>query len=221
MSVRALTRVWQQSQAKGGDLLVLLAIADFANDTGDAYPSIRTLAIKSRLAERNVQRAIRRLQRSGELSINPGEGPHGTHLYQVTICQVSKRQGDNLTDDICDREGVTPASPNPSYRTVSKSLSTPRGDNLSGEIQERFDRFWAAYPRKEGKGACRRWWNAHNPDGALLDRMLAKIEAAKLTAKWREQGGKFIPMPYTWLNQERWTDEYPLPSHPKPPRIPL
>jgi len=71
-----------------------------------------------------------------------------------------------------------------------------------------FEVFWAAYPKKEGKGACRRWWKEHKPDDELLGLMLAKIEQAKQTQQWNEQGGKFIPMPATWLNQERWDDEY-------------
>jgi uncharacterized protein YdaU (DUF1376 family) len=83
-----------------------------------------------------------------------------------------------------------------------------------------FDVFWAAYPKKEGKGPCRKWWAEETPDDVLLGIMLAKIEQAKQTTKWNEQRGKFIPMPATWLNQERWEDEYEAASQQKE-RIPL
>jgi hypothetical protein len=49
MSVGMLSRVWKHSKARFGDRLVLLAIADFANDAGEAWPSVETLAKKSRL----------------------------------------------------------------------------------------------------------------------------------------------------------------------------
>jgi len=37
MSVRTMARVWEQSQHAGTNLLMLLAIADFADDDGQAY----------------------------------------------------------------------------------------------------------------------------------------------------------------------------------------
>lgn len=77
-----------------------------------------------------------------------------------------------------------------------------------------------AYPKKEGKGACRKWWKQGKPDTALLGIMLSKIEQAKQTTKWNDQRGKFIAMPATWLNQERWEDEYQTTSQQKE-RIPL
>lgn len=69
-----------------------------------------------------------------------------------------------------------------------------------------FDEFWTAYPRKEGKGQAR----------PAFDRAAKKVgEAVIVTAaveyrQWCDSEGKekrFIPMPATWLNGERWTDE--------------
>jgi hypothetical protein len=51
------------------DKLVLLALADNASDEGIAYPSERTLAIKSSQSERTVRRVIARLIESGHMSI--------------------------------------------------------------------------------------------------------------------------------------------------------
>lgn len=208
MSIRVMSHVWKHSQAKGGDLLVLLAIADFADDSGTAYPSIATLGLKARLDGRNVQRSIRRLITAGELTLSERQGPHGTNLYQVANCHPANCHPGILPGGVCDMGPLAPAPPNPLKRTISKNIYSPKGDKLPEESCTRLGKFWAAYPRKEGKGACIRWWVAHTPDDSLLDRMLAKIAEAKQTTKWREQGGKFIPMPATWLNQARWDDEY-------------
>jgi|CXWL01.1.fsa_nt_gi uncharacterized protein YdaU (DUF1376 family) len=99
-------------------------------------------------------------------------------------------------------------------RNSSSSLNSYRErKELCGKVEVNghgpsFEVFWAAYPKKEGKGACRRWWKEHRPDDVLLGLMLAKIDQAKQTPKWKDQGGKFVPMPATWLHQERWDDEY-------------
>ena len=47
-----MARVWEWSAASGGGLLALLAIADFANDNGVAWPSLSVLAAKARLSVR-------------------------------------------------------------------------------------------------------------------------------------------------------------------------
>jgi Helix-turn-helix domain len=69
MSISIIDRVWHYSKARKGELLMLLAIADFANDDGEAWPSVPTLAKKSRLSERQAQYALRRLVKSGELKL--------------------------------------------------------------------------------------------------------------------------------------------------------
>jgi len=78
------TPVWDNSKAKGGDLLVLVAIADSAdNETGVAFPSIKYLAEKSRLTERAVQYAITRLKNMGELEVLQNTGKVNT--FRVTL----------------------------------------------------------------------------------------------------------------------------------------
>jgi len=68
MSIKATTLVWERSQVKGGSLLIMLAIADYAKDSGlGAYPSTSTLARKSRLSERQVFAILKQLQEEGEI----------------------------------------------------------------------------------------------------------------------------------------------------------
>ena len=85
MSVRIMSQVWENSRQKGGKLLTLLAIADFANDDGLAWPSIETLQKKTRMSRRCVQNAIRELVETGEVIIQENAGPNGVHLYQVGV----------------------------------------------------------------------------------------------------------------------------------------
>jgi len=128
MSIRVMDRVWQHSQQSSGALLVLLAIADFADDEGVAFPSIGTLARKARLSERQVQRVIAELVAAQELAVTPGKGRAGSHLYRVIVGGPQQEaRGDNMSPrhrcragvTICHRPGVTPASPKPSYREPS------------------------------------------------------------------------------------------------------
>lgn len=67
MSVSATDYVWKKSTAEGADRLVLLALADFADEMGNCFGSWGKLCEKTRLARATVARSLRRLQKAGQL----------------------------------------------------------------------------------------------------------------------------------------------------------
>ena len=85
MSVQTMAAVWKGSQHGGSALLMMLAIADFSDDKGIAFPSVATLAEKTRMKVRNANYLLTELQRSGELVIKIGAGRHGTNLYRIAL----------------------------------------------------------------------------------------------------------------------------------------
>ena len=80
-----MARIWEHSQHGGSELLMLLAIGDFADDDGRAYPAVITLAEKCRMKTRNANYVLAALRASGELEIHQNEGPHSTNLYKVVV----------------------------------------------------------------------------------------------------------------------------------------
>lgn len=88
----------------------------------------------------------------------------------------------------------------------SKNESKNESESKSAR-EEAFDVFWAAYPRKVGKGAARKAF-AKLP-AAVFPLLVPAVEAQKQCAQWRKNGGEYIPNPATWLNQERWEDKLP------------
>lgn len=87
----------------------------------------------------------------------------------------------------------------------------PKRSKASGQKQakasDKFDQFWAAYPRKTGKDAARKAFARRKVNDSLLQQMLDAIEAQKRSEQWQKNGGQFIPHPVTWINQGRWEDE--------------
>jgi hypothetical protein len=77
MSVRVMTQVWALD-LPDSEKLVLLALADCANDEGGCWPSMKTLADKCSKSDRTVQAAIQSLVSKGHLTReeNPGKGCH-------------------------------------------------------------------------------------------------------------------------------------------------
>ena len=67
MSIRVMTAVWDMD-LPAKQKLVALALADCANDEGEAWPSIATLARKCGCDRRTVQRNLREIEKLGFLT---------------------------------------------------------------------------------------------------------------------------------------------------------
>jgi hypothetical protein len=138
-----MSRVWESSSQKGGKLLCLLAIADFSNDNGVAFPGIETLARKTRMSVRQVQRVIQELSSAGELLIEANAGPKGCHLYRIILRQNGG--GDILTGGVTfPAQNVTGGgdipgpemSPEPSG-TVSTNRQEPKENRKESRFASR------------------------------------------------------------------------------------
>lgn len=75
------------------------------------------------------------------------------------------------------------------------------------KVSTDFDTFWKAYPKKEAKKDAATAFAKLNPDAELLAVMLAAIATKAASADWTKEGGKYVPLPASWIRAERWTDE--------------
>ncbi|NML75280.1 hypothetical protein HHL25_14205 [Rhizobium sp. S-51] len=153
MSIRIMSMVWSKAPVQGGELLLLQALADNADDRGTAYPGIPYLATKARMSERNTQRCLRALERSGLIRIMPNAGPSGTNKYKIDVekldafpdlfaqCDALKR-GDKLAPPTnCHRvtnpaEGVTNSAPGGDVG-VTLTVIEPSKEPLSAHARTR------------------------------------------------------------------------------------
>lgn len=109
MSVYVSALVWRRSTHKGSNLLVLLALADNAKDSGIAWPGLQYLADKTRLSRRGVQYALSGLLDSGELTcLRKGAGKQ-TSVFRVEVQRLRDQPERIGADD--DGEWRNPASP--------------------------------------------------------------------------------------------------------------
>lgn len=91
MSIEATNAVWKWSrQKKSGALVVLLALADYTNSEGIAWPALATLAKKARMTKRNVQRWLHALQQAHELEVHQNQGRRGSNIYRILLNEPKK-----------------------------------------------------------------------------------------------------------------------------------
>ncbi len=184
MSVRVMSWVWENSRSAGADRLVMLAIADAANDAGrDAYPSMTTIAKKARLDKRTAQRSVRNLQAMGELAVLENAGPHGCHRYRLIMTdgRQGATRGDTPSPVADDHRGDTPPV---ASDPAGGGISSPEGRQdatrtiLEPSITHPKDISSATAdpPRADVERLCNR----------LADRIEANgSKRPAITAKWR------------------------------------
>lgn len=112
---------------------------------------------------------------------------------------VRKSDGDIDIEIDTEKDIYPPLSPHGGRDDAEKAART--------STRTGFEAFWNVYPRKNDKGHAVKVWKRLRPDGELLAKMLRAIEAQKRSYDWTKDGGRFIPMPATWLNGMRWEDE--------------
>ncbi len=77
------------------------------------------------------------------------------------------------------------------------------------DVTSSFDAFWEIVPRKTGKGAARKSYAKAITNGANPDTIHTAMLDHREWAHRPGQDPQFVPLPSTWLNQERWDDEIP------------
>jgi hypothetical protein len=69
-----MSAIWEHAPQKGAELIVLLALADWANDRGECDPSYGQLAEKARVDRRRAIRLVSKLINDKAITVDGGQG---------------------------------------------------------------------------------------------------------------------------------------------------
>lgn len=216
MSIRQMSRVWDDSPYDGKALLLHLAIADFANDDGLAFPSQTTLARKARASDEWVRQTIRRMEADGYLVLVTPSGGRGVTAQRRLEWPNSSGGSDPLIPQAGPRETPKSASALPlSDEQVEPSVENMAADAAAAEdrITMAWSSFWDRYPksRRRQKAECEKLYRKAitamnltpgdpNPINTGLTRWLRYWSDAAT----QEQ---YVTTSIVWLRQHRWEDD--------------
>lgn len=221
MSTACMSAVFRHSVSKGSQRLVLLAMADEANDEGllTAYRRSQShLARKANVDEGTVGRAIKALVTLGEVDLLArGDGRRSSD-YRLVLPGIegvqdatpgsairAPRGGDVPPQGPQDATPIIPFSPSPT------PSAPPTRDGDVAAIESAFASFWHVYPRHTDKGSARRAWTAAVKKATPS----VIIEGATRYANDPNRDEAYTKHASTWLNAEAW-DNPPLPPRAKP-----
>jgi hypothetical protein len=131
---------------------------------------------------------------------SPGAGPV-LEPKNNQVVSPSERQTRVRARTPASQENATSISLLPGLDQATKPRSTQT------TVPDRFDEFWAAYPRKKDKGHARTAWAKALKRGADPQKIIAAAAAFRADPERIRSGDQYTPYPSTWLNGERYSDE--------------
>tara|TARA_R110000803_G_scaffold39600_1_gene85427 strand:+ start:1058 stop:1672 length:615 start_codon:yes stop_codon:yes gene_type:complete len=190
MSFQAMAWAVKQPTKSTGTKLVLLMLANYADENGNCYPSQAHLAKICHCSRQSINKYISDLVELGFVNITKksnGLLVHNSYNLKMTIV----KNIDNAVSNV----------------KISSNQCQNIGQNtIINTYTDNFDEFWNIVPRKISKTQARKAYLK-----ALKDK---KIDHISLMRKMKEYGksvqGKeqqFVLHPSTWINQCRWEDE--------------
>ena len=123
MSIKIMSRVWELSPTNSSELLTMLALSDHADDEGVCWPSIPLISKKNRLSDRQTQRVLTSLEKSGHVFRHVGGGRRKTTIY-VVACGMD---AEVLSSVLITRLDMTP---DVAVRVAEIIIEKQKGDIL-------------------------------------------------------------------------------------------
>ena len=145
---------------------------------------------------------LKRLEQEGMISINTNN-----LTTIITICKWNEYQEPYYKS--------SRSQPQPQPQTNHRNSETPVvvgfGEAKKGKEgnkkEELFEKFWYAYPVKQGKEAARIIWLSIGINDDLFSTIMSSLENQKKWKDWEVKGGQFIPKPEKWLLGKLWNDQ--------------
>ena len=194
MSFEALAEASKKVAGSSKNKLILLLLANYADQQFTCFPSIKRLAMMAECCESTVRRSLKDLEKRGLIEIKPRYEPYGDRCRQ--------------TSNIYTLRGFQNET-HPPVKLTPDPLSKSTGDITSHINQSiytiAFEEFWSVYPRRP---------NSSKKDAfAKFKKALTKITALELiqitelfAKSMVNKDPQYIPHASTWLNQERYMD---------------
>lgn len=192
------------------ELKVFLTLKSFAwNKKRDCFPSINSIAQISGKKRRQVSEILALLEKKGLIRIEHNNG-------EVSIYYIINKYLEPGANSTGCHEPLGATSPpthaeirtgtHAEIRTGSNIRETRKENKLKSSCSnaQNFDKFWEAYPKKQGKrDALKAWAKIKESD---VDKILVDIgNRLRMDVQWKDK--QYIPLPATYLRGERWNDE--------------
>jgi len=218
-----MTLVWDSGAYEGGTLLVLLALADWAQDDGcKVFPKMETLAQKARLSVRGAQMCVATLRQDGVIEeVAPARRGRATEYKIVlhTLKELHRKDCTAITSgEAGNANGVQSATVG--VQSVASHIDNHQEPPLEpsyASARESWAKVWAAFktwpglPAGASEQRARTVWERMAAE--LPADLVARVKAhgaalARDNAARGKAGHALVIHPHNWLERDRGWEAY-------------
>ena len=145
--------VWQNAPYSEGTLLVLLALADWADDDGLCYPKRAQIAVKARLTESGVKFCLRQLLSDGAVSVeSESRGPGKPRTLKIGGQYLTPKAVSPVTrmGSVKHEKGVSRHTRNKEEPSLNHQILKPFCELHPNSGLTNWGTCWACYENKCG-----------------------------------------------------------------------
>lgn len=119
MSIDVSKFYWDQcTNIKGSDRLVIIALAEYCNESGWCFPSVHELARRCQLSDRGTQKILAKLAAGGHIAIEANQGTRKTsgsptHRYHLLAyqCNLNSAKGEPMRSPLMNEPDTQKGEP--------------------------------------------------------------------------------------------------------------
>jgi hypothetical protein len=210
MSFTAMAWASKQKTKSSSQKLVLLMLANYADDQDKCWPSKQTLADMCCMSKSGICKTITQLESAGFLVIVKREGTSSIIRLHTGVHQVDRGcppSGQGVSTQWTG--GVHPVDTNLSMNQSEEPIT----ETISSDAA--FEEFWAAYPKRAPHA------NPKHPAKLLYIKARKELNVSHETivnavksyaATMAGKDSQLVAQAQTWLRQRRWEDDHQLPE---------
>lgn len=219
MSLMLMVKALQTKVGNPLRKLVLIKLADNANDKGECWPSYQHIADQCEISRRSVINHIKALEDDGLLIKQSRPGTfkaNASNIYIIKLDGANPAHGESPAPShsagaaSCSESPALPPSAGAAPRTSHSLEPVNEPKEPVCVFTESFETFWKLYPKKVNKKKALGLWLKLKPSSELISTIMSSLGKYCVSEGWAKDGGRFVPHASTWINAERWNDEVVL-----------
>lgn len=128
----------------------------------------------------------------------------------VQNAQVQAKQDQVLVEQKLESDRLEKQKAEQEAKANLEAKAKAKAESES-QILKNFELFWSAYPNKKSKKTAFEKFKRIDFKKTSFESIMISLEKQKQSDDWTKNGGQYVPMPQTWIFNERWTDEIQAP----------
>lgn len=226
-------KVWHYFQycllkASHDEKIIVWNKQEMAIERGSFITGRKQAAIDTGLSEQNIRTSIKTLVNLKMIEISTTKST--SKFSYISVCNYRDYQLKVILPNHQTTHEVTSNQPASNQQvTTIKNIKNNKKEKKKdlcpqNGIPEGFEEFYEAYPKKKKKPNAIEAWKQvfldpkhkkyHGP--VEIKVLLKSIEEHKESNDWREEGGKYVPHPASWLRSHGFNDSIRVEVDPEP-----